>query len=180
MAASSSSLIMGIDPGSRFTGYGLVRRRGRELRRLASGRIRLPVKAPPEQRFARLLEELDKVLEAEAPDQVAVEDIFTHRNARSALMLGQARGVVLAAVGRRGLAVTAYPPATIKKAVSGHGQATKQQIQRMVMVLLGLTEAPAEDEADALAAAICHALMSRSTSALARPTRAGGRREGKK
>jgi len=165
---------MGVDPGSRFTGYGVLRRRGRQLSRVASGRIKLPPKAPPEVRFATLLDELDSVFEQNAPGVVAVEDIFTHRNARSALMLGQARGVVLAAAGRRELPVVAYPPATIKKAVAGHGRADKAQIQRMVKALLGLEEVPAEDEADALAAAICHALMSRASAV------ATGRRMNKK
>ncbi len=176
MPDSSAHVILGIDPGSLFTGFGVIQKRGRTLRRLQSGRIRLPRQAPPEQRFACLLEELDRVIEAASPDHVAVEDVFSHRNARSALMLGQARGVVLAATGRRGLAVTAYPPATIKKAVSGHGRAAKGQIQRMVQVLLGLDEVPSEDEADALAAAICHAMIGAQEATVARAARARKRR----
>ena len=159
---------MGVDPGSRFTGYAVLRRNGRQLARVTSGRIKLPARSAPEVRFALLLEELDRMIEQNAPTVMAVEDIFTHRNARSALMLGQARGVVLAAAGRRELPVVAYPPATIKKAVAGHGRADKAQIQRMVKALLGLETVPSEDEADALAAAICHALMSRAGSLTSR------------
>lgn len=167
---------MGVDPGSRFTGYAVLRRRGRQLIREASGRIKLPPNQPPEVRFAQLLEELDQVMVATSPGVVAVEDIFTHRNARSALMLGQARGVVLAAAGRRSLQVFAYPPATIKKAVAGHGRADKGQIRRMVRVLLGLEEVPAVDEADALAAAICHAMSTRAGAPTA-PGRGPGRKK---
>ncbi len=167
VAALNTPLIMGIDPGSRITGYGVVSKRGRQFKRVAGGRIRLPQKSSPEARLGKLLVELEKLLEREAPQQIAVEDVFSHRNPRSALMLGQARGVVLAAAGRRGLVVTAYAPAAIKKAVSGHGWAAKEQIQRMVQVLLGLEQIPPEDEADALAVAICHGMMSKQKRVLA-------------
>ena len=156
-----ADVILGIDPGSRVTGYAGVMRQGRQFSVVDSGNIVLPKKFEVSVRLAELLRQLEAVIASLQPTVVAVEDIFTHRNARSALLLGQARGVVLAAAGKHGLPVHAYPPATVKRAVAGHGRADKGQIQRMVKVLLCLTRSPAEDEADAMAVAICHALGSR-------------------
>lgn len=152
-------LILGIDPGSQRTGFAVVGRMGRRLFVADSGVITLP--GGREQlcrRLGRLQEALEQVLDRTAPAAVAVEDIFTARNARSALALGQARGVVLGVVGRRELPLFAYPPATVKQAVSGYGRADKQQIQRMVQALLSLGRLPGPDEADAMAIAICHAM----------------------
>jgi crossover junction endodeoxyribonuclease RuvC len=157
-------VILGIDPGSHVTGWAAVGREGRRLSRLASGAIRLPARLELAARLARLQTEIEAVIAAVAPGAVVVEDIFTHRNARSALALGQARGVVLAAAARRELPVFAYPPATVKRAVCGHGRAEKPQVQRMVQVLLTLPAVTPEDESDAMAIAICHALCPRPTS----------------
>ena len=140
----------------------MVRQTGRQLARVDSGTIRLAERTAISQRLGRLQLQLDELLEQHLPDAVAVEDIFSARNARSALALGQARGVALAAAGRRELPVFAYPPATVKRAVCGHGRADKTQVQRMVHVLLSLAERAGEDESDALAVAICHALCQRS------------------
>ena len=167
-------VILGIDPGSRITGYAGLLRQGRQLTVLDSGNIVLKRGAEVSARLGELLRRLEEVMDAVQPAVVALEDIFTHRNARSALALGQARGVVLAVAGRRDLPVHAYPPATVKRAVGGHGRADKAQIQRMVQVLLSLTSAPAEDEADAMAVALCHALGSRGKALQARA--AGTRR----
>ena len=153
--------ILGIDPGSYVTGWAAVVQEGRRLTVVDSGRIRLPAKAEVSSRLAQLQQKLEEVLVRIVPQVVAIEDIFTHRNARSALVLGQARGVALAAAGRQGLPVFAYPPATVKRAVCGHGRAEKAQIQRMVQVLLSLQHVAPEDEADAMAVAICHALSRR-------------------
>ena len=150
-------LILGVDPGSRRTGYAVVRRRGRQLTVVESGTISLG-RDELSRRLGRLQQALEQVLERARPDEVAVEDVFTARNARSALLLGHARGVVLGVAGSRSLPVHAYPPATVKQAVAGHGRADKQQIQRMVQVLLNLGALPGADEADAMAVAICHAL----------------------
>jgi crossover junction endodeoxyribonuclease RuvC len=152
-------LILGVDPGSQVTGYAVVSCVGRTLRRVDSGTIRLPGgRTELSGRLGRLLERLEGIIESLRPTEVAVEDIFTARNPRSALALGQARGVVLAVAGRQALPVHGYPPATVKRAVCGHGRADKKQIQRMVQVLLSLDKTPAQDEADAIAVAICHAL----------------------
>jgi crossover junction endodeoxyribonuclease RuvC len=156
----STSAILGIDPGSRKTGWALVAQAGRRLTRIDSGVIRLPAEAALSDRLAILQQQLEEVCQRLQPQVAAVEDIFTARNMRSALALGHARGVALAVAGRRQLTVHAYPPATVKRAVCGHGRADKDQIQRMVQVLLPLPPLQ-EDEADALAIAICHALCSR-------------------
>jgi crossover junction endodeoxyribonuclease RuvC len=159
----SPALILGIDPGSRFTGWAVIGQEGRRIYVVESGTIRLPARGELSVRLAQLQIGLETMLDRLLPQTVAVEDIFTARNARSALHLGHARGVALAAAGRRGLPVFAYPPATVKQAVCGHGRAEKSQIQRMVQVLLSLSRAVEVDEADAMAVAICHALRSRAT-----------------
>jgi crossover junction endodeoxyribonuclease RuvC len=175
MSNERGLLILGVDPGSRRTGWAAVEKRGRALGAVASGVLRPPAAGDLAARLGWLLAELESLLERLAPAQVAVEDVFAAHNARSALALGQARGVVLAAAGRRALPVFAYPPATVKRAVCGHGRAEKQQIQRMVEVLLALPRSPAEDEADAMAIAICHALSSHSRALVPRARRAGWR-----
>lgn len=152
---------LGIDPGSQRTGWAAVSQQGRKLTAVESGTIRVPGSEDLSRRLARLQQELEIVLDRLAPAAVAVEDVFSHRNARSALALGQARGVALAAAARRGVPVFSYPPATVKRAVCGHGRAEKQQTCRMVQAMLGLRRDLQEDEADAMAVAICHTLASR-------------------
>ena len=144
-------------------GYGLLRCHGRQLTVVDSGTIVVTRGQDLSQRLGLLLQGFEAMIERHQPDEVAVEDVFTARNARSALTLGQARGVVLAVAGRLGLPLFAYAPATVKRAVSGYGRADKQQMQHMVQVLLCMLRLPAPDEADALAVAICHALHPRVT-----------------
>jgi crossover junction endodeoxyribonuclease RuvC len=156
------TLTLGIDPGSRRTGWAVISQQGRRLSVVDSGTINLPADHELADRLGQLLQTLEALLERTAPAAVAVEDIFSHRNARSALALGQARGVALAAAARRGVPVFSYPPATVKRAVCGHGRAEKAQVGRMAQALLGLKRDLLEDEADAMAVAICHALASRS------------------
>jgi len=150
-------IVVGIDPGTNRTGYGVLRRDGSRLTRIDSGTIVLPPKTPLETRLTRLHEELERVLVANGPDTAAVEDLFFAKNAMSALKLGHARGVVLLALAQRGLAVSSYAPALVKRSVVGNGRASKAQMQQVVRAILGLREVPEEDEADALAIAICHA-----------------------
>jgi crossover junction endodeoxyribonuclease RuvC len=119
--------------------------------------VRLRDRAPLAERLATLREAIAAVLDLHGCVDVAVEDVFSHKNARAALLLGHARGVVLEVCASRGLAIEAYPPAFVKRAVAGAGQAEKSQVARMVRVLLGLAEVPPADAADALAIAICHA-----------------------
>lgn len=150
--------ILGIDPGTRVTGFAVIEQTGRRLSVCESGVIRLDQQPELSQRLAQLDRRLYEIVMQWRPMVVAVEDIFTHQNVRSALLLGHARGVALAVAGRAELPVQPYAPATVKQAVAGHGRADKLQIQRMVQVLLALSVAPASDEADALAVAICHAM----------------------
>jgi crossover junction endodeoxyribonuclease RuvC len=134
----------------------VVELRGSALRRVAGGVIRPSPKAPLGERLARIHAELSGVIERFAPDASAVENVFSARNPRSALTLGHARGVALAALAASGLETGEYSPSQVKLAVVGHGAAAKPQVQRMVQRLLGLASAPPADEADALAIAICH------------------------
>lgn len=147
--------ILGIDPGSHATGYGVIERDGSQLRHLAHGTLR-PRGAALELRLAHLYRMLCDVIGHHEPDAAAVEHVFVAQSARSALVLGQARGVVLAALGSLALPVTEYAPAEVKQAVTGSGRADKRQVALMVRRLLGLDEVP-HDAADALAAAIGHA-----------------------
>ncbi len=155
-------LTLGIDPGSRKTGWAAVSQEGRQLSVVESGTIKLPATVSLSERLGTLQARLEELLARVAPSAVAVEDVFSARYPRSALTLGQARGVALAVAARGGVPVFSYPPATVKRAVCGHGRAEKQQIQRMVQVLLSLRREVAEDEADAMAVAVCHSLSARA------------------
>ena len=147
--------ILGIDPGSQATGYGVIERDGAQLRHVAHGTLR-PRGDSPELRLHHLYRMLCEVIVHHEPDTVAVERVFVAQSPRSALVLGQARGVALAALGSRALPVVEYSPAEVKQAVTGSGRADKRQVALMVRRLLGLGEVP-HDAADALAAAIGHA-----------------------
>jgi crossover junction endodeoxyribonuclease RuvC len=149
--------ILGIDPGTRRCGYGVVDSDGARVAYVECGVIEPPPRDPLERRLADLAASLAEVLEELRPQVVAVEDVFHGVDARAALTLGHARGVVLAAAGAAQLPVHAYPPATVKKSVTGYGVATKDQIGAVVRALLKLRSAPRTDAADALAVAICHA-----------------------
>lgn len=166
-------IAVGIDPGTRRTGYGIVRRTGAKLVRVTSGTILLDEAAPLAERLVVLERRLDEVLTAAGPDEAAVEDLFFSKNAMSALKLGHARGVALLVLARRGLPVSSYAPALVKRSVVGAGRAAKGQVQLVVRAILGLDETPAEDEADALAIAICHLNAARL------PAGAGGPRAGR-
>jgi crossover junction endodeoxyribonuclease RuvC len=154
--------ILGIDPGSRVLGYGVVDSDGRRsLRYVECGVVEAARAYPLERRLAEIAAGLDEVIAELCPDAVAAEDVFTAGNARSALALGQARGAALAVCGRAGLSVWAYAPATVKQAVTGRGRAGKEQVARMVQSLIGLRKLPRADAADALAVAITHAHVRR-------------------
>jgi crossover junction endodeoxyribonuclease RuvC len=148
--------VLGIDPGSLATGYGVVERCGARVVHVAHGTLRPPRAGALAERLAALHAGLARAIAAHRPEVAVVERIFAGRSARAALVLGHARGVALAAAAEAGLPVLEYAPGEIKQAVVGTGGAEKRQVQAMVGRLLGLAELPAADAADALAAALCH------------------------
>ena len=148
--------ILGLDPGSRVCGYGVIDERGGALAYVECGVLTAPEDRAMENRLGELACGLREVIAELRPGIVAVEDVFSHQNPRSAIALAQARGMALAVVGLAGLAVASYAPALVKKAVSGSGRADKTQIARMVQALIGLRSLPRADATDALAVAITH------------------------
>lgn len=148
--------IIGVDPGLRRTGYGVIETDGYRHRYEASGQI-CPAQGPVPQRLGELFRQLSEVLEVYTPDCAAVEASFVAANAGTALKLGQARGALISACVVSEIEVFEYSPRSMKQAITGHGGATKEQIQFMVQRLLGLAESPQADEADALGLALCHA-----------------------
>lgn len=161
-AGGTGPRILGIDPGSRITGYGVIEDTLAGSRHLASGSIRVVGESVAE-RLRFIVDALREVADRYAPGELAIERVFVSRNAESALKLGQARGAALVAV--PGLPVFEYAATRVKQAMTGSGRATKEQVQHMVRVLLSLPATPRPDAADALAVALCHA---HSRAALAR------------
>lgn len=157
--------VIGIDPGTATTGFGLVERTGGRVAGVSYGVIRTEAGTAAAARLAKIHRQLGELIQRHAPEAAAVEEIFFNHNVRSALSVGQARGVCLLAAARADLAVYDYTPPQVKMAVAGYGRARKGQVQRMVQSLLGLEELPRPDDAaDALAVAIC-CLHSRRTAA---------------
>jgi crossover junction endodeoxyribonuclease RuvC len=148
--------ILGIDPGLRVTGFGLIDRVGQKLVYITSGVIRTPIGELPE-RLKSILESVAQVIAEHQPEQVAVEKVFVNVNPQSTLLLGQARGAAICAAVSCGLPVSEYTALQVKQAVVGNGHAAKEQVQQMVRRLLKLPGDPTADAADALACAICHA-----------------------
>ena len=149
--------VLGIDPGTAITGYGVVEEVAGNLKSLAFGVIRTPAGQPLPARLQLIYPGVMALATEWAPEAAAVEEIFFSRNVRTAMSVGQARGVTLLALADAGLDVGEYTPLTIKQAVTGYGGADKAQVQEMVRLLLELTEVPRPDDAaDALAVAICH------------------------
>ena len=157
MTDPTQTRVLGIDPGSRFCGWGIVDCDGNQITHVDNGVVVLPPRQRLEMRLGSLLDAIEGVLSRHRPTTVAVEGVFQHRNPRSALVLGHARGVALAASARAGLEIHEYSPQQVKKAVTGSGRADKEQVQQMVTLRLQLAETPQEDAADAVAVAICHA-----------------------
>lgn len=147
--------ILGIDPGSRRTGYGLIETKGGRAELIHSGVVQAGSGEFPE-RLGVIFSELQAVIREHRPDQVAIETVFVSHNASSALKLGQARGAAICAAISADLPVSEYAPRAIKQAMVGRGSADKHQVQHMVRVLLGSKEPLPEDAADALAVALCH------------------------
>ncbi len=154
--------VLGIDPGTIKTGWGVVDKKGTRVTAVASGIIRAG-KRPLPARLAIIHAGLTAVVVEHAPDAVALEDIFFAKHANAALKLGHARGVAMLVAAQAELDLHEYPPALVKRTVAGKGSAGKDQMGRLVMAILGLREAPGEDAADALAVALTHLLAQRAT-----------------
>jgi len=151
--------ILGIDPGLRRTGFGVIDVDGAQLRYIASGVVVAPADLPLAQRLKIILDNLREVAATHRPQVAALEKVFVNANPASTLLLGQARGAAMCALADSGLNLCEYTALQIKKSVVGHGHADKRQVQKMVQALLALNQPPASDPADALACAICHAHM---------------------
>jgi len=151
-------LVLGIDPGTATTGYGLIRSDSSgDLVSVAYGVITTPGNTSPESRLLSIYNELTDLIALHSPETAAVEKLYFQRNVTTALAVGQARGVVLLALAQKNIALAEYTPMEIKQAVTGYGGADKNQVQAMVKVILNLDEIPRPDDAaDALAVAICH------------------------
>lgn len=151
------TIILGIDPGSRYTGYGVIEHQGQKSRHIASGRLNVS-EGDMHVRLLKILEGLNHVVTLYSPHEIAIEETFVNRaNAQSALVLGQARGAALVACAQSGLPVAEYAAAQVKVAIAGNGRAEKEQVQHMVKVLLNLRDKLVADASDALAVALCHA-----------------------
>lgn len=154
----NSVIVIGIDPGISNTGYGVVERRGAQLLALDGGVIVTSPETPLELRLASIAQRVADLIDEHDPSEMAIESIYFGKNAESAFLVGQARGVVVAEAGRRRIPVTSYTPQQIKLAVCGSGSAAKDQVQRMVGALLNLQAEPLPPDhaADALAVGVCH------------------------
>ena len=162
-------IVVGIDPGTADTGYGVVQSAGSRLQALEEGVIQTRAGVPLERRLADIHAAVGELLDRHAPDALAIEELYFGTNARTAFAVGQARGVVLLAAGQRGIPSRSYTPQQVKGAVCGHGRAGKEQVAGMVTRLLGLASPPATDHAaDALAVAVCDLNRAPLAQALAR------------
>lgn len=154
--SSQGARVLGIDPGTRKLGWGVVERRGGKLRAVAAGVVSIDARAPLAERLVHAFGQVEAMIEDHAPDAVAVEAVFHAKFAASAIKLGHVRGVVLLAAARAGTPISEWPPALVKRTVAGRGAADKTQVGRIVAATLGLAAPPPADAADALAIAITH------------------------
>nr|MDT0253810.1 crossover junction endodeoxyribonuclease RuvC [Endozoicomonas sp.] len=166
------AILLGIDPGSRITGYGVIEEIGSHCKYVASGCIRMKDGPLPE-RLLQIFQGINTVIEMYCPQSVGIEQVFMSKNADSALKLGQARGAAIVAAVNHGLEVSEYSARQVKQSVVGTGAADKSQVQHMVMSILKLDKTPQADAADALAVALCH---SHTRASLVRMAGATGRR----
>ncbi len=157
-------IVLGIDPGTAITGYGLVREENGQGVAIAYGTITTPSDLPLPDRLKLLYRDLTGLIEQYCPEQAAIEQLFFNKNVRTALAVGHARGVALLALAQANVPIYEYTPLQVKQAVTGHGRADKRQVQQMVTLLLNLDKVPKPDDvADALAIAICHLHSARLT-----------------
>ncbi len=150
-------LVLGIDPGTAITGYGIIRNTDTGIELVAYGAVTTPAGELPEKRLLSLHEQLTQIIALHRPQTSAVEKLFFQRNVTTAISVGQARGVAILALAQAGIPVSEYTPLQVKQAVVGYGGADKNQVQQMVKAILNLNDIPRPDDAaDALAIAICH------------------------
>jgi crossover junction endodeoxyribonuclease RuvC len=149
-------LVLGVDPGSRVTGYGLVEKNGSQLVCVHSGTVSTSLRFPFYERINEIFQAMTGIMERYGPAEMAVEDMFFHKNLKSSLKIGHARGAVLIAGVQCGIRIFEYTPLEIKKSVVGYGRATKEQVRAMIQVMLKLKKPPVLDASDALATAVCH------------------------
>ncbi|MBU4483835.1 crossover junction endodeoxyribonuclease RuvC [bacterium] len=160
--------ILGIDPGTHKTGYGIIESDGNEIKHVGSGDIKLNGKTPISLRLHDIFNALDTVIEHYDPDVIAVEDVFIAKNPKSSLKLGQAQGMVLLKAAQTGINCIEYSTREVKEALAGYGNATKEQVQFMVKNQLKINGDLSEDASDALAVAICHGQSSKLTESINR------------
>jgi crossover junction endodeoxyribonuclease RuvC len=170
------TIILGIDPGSRVTGYGLVQEINHKINYIDSGCIRTNPDAPLSQKLLQIYDGVCQLMDEYSPTEVAIEQVFMHQNPNSALKLGHARGVAMVAAASHRVHVSEYSARQIKQSVVGYGAAIKDQVGHMVVALLGLNKAPQRDAADALAIAICHSHIRHGLGRSTTVTRTGLRR----
>ena len=149
-------LVLGVDPGSKVTGFGLVEKKGHEMFFIHAGTIRTPLKSPFYERIHEIFRSVTEIMTQFRPQEMALEDVFFAKNVKSALKIGHARGAVLIAALQCGVKIFEYTPLEIKKSVVGYGRASKEQVRAMTEVILNLRIQPDLDASDALATAICH------------------------
>jgi crossover junction endodeoxyribonuclease RuvC len=149
-------LVLGVDPGSRVTGYGLVEKENNQMTCIHAGTISSPAKLPFYERIHKIFQSMVEIMNHYRPQEMAIEDIFFAKNVKSSLKLGHARGAVLIAAVQCGIKIFEYTPLEIKKSTVGYGRATKEQVCSMVQIILNLKDKPNLDTSDALATAICH------------------------
>ncbi|MEY3220578.1 MAG: hypothetical protein RIT27_1935 [Pseudomonadota bacterium] len=159
--------ILGIDPGSRITGFGIITLENRRISYITSGCIRLE-HSNSSQRLLEIFNSVNSLIQEFQPTHLAIEKVFVHQNVDSALKLGQARGVAIVAAAQHHLSISEYSPNEVKKAIVGKGHADKTQVQHMIRILLQLPISPQADAADALAIALCHAHLLQSKQNLVR------------
>jgi crossover junction endodeoxyribonuclease RuvC len=149
-------LVLGVDPGSLVTGYGLLEKKGNRITCVHSGAITSARHVPFYERIHKIFRSMVEIMEYYRPQEMAIEDVFFAKNVKSALKIGHARGAVLVAAVESGVKIFEYTPLEIKKSVVGYGRATKEQVRSMVQVILGLKTHQSLDTSDALATGICH------------------------
>ena len=149
-------IVLGVDPGSRVTGYGLVEKSGNQITCLHSGTFGTSLNRPFFERIYEIFQAMSEIMNRFRPEEMAIEDLFFHKNVESALKIGHARGAVLIAAVQHQVKIFEYSPLEIKKSVVGYGRATKEQVRSMTQVILKLKTLPPLDASDALATAICH------------------------